>query len=213
MGRLGASENELQHFRIEAGDVAALPDGRLLCTTARSVPMEVADGNKKKTVQDLRYEKIGILDTQAQPANFTVLFSSADGPLHSPVFLGPRTRPPVLKEKVDSESVDDVNATGFLFCQNARFTKNTTAGWPHIRAVRVLAAKGLTVRSSHSYIVHAGSEVTELGTIPLAPDGSFHIEVPADTPLSLQMVDAEGRSELNEMSWIFVRPGEQRSCV
>jgi hypothetical protein len=55
--------------------------------------------------------------------------------------------------------------------------------------------------------------VTELGTVPLAPDGSFHIEVPANTPLSLQMVDAEGRSELNEMSWIFVRPNEQRSCV
>ncbi|MEZ6079921.1 MAG: HEAT repeat domain-containing protein [Pirellulaceae bacterium] len=77
----------------------------------------------------------------------------------------------------------------------------------------MLAAKGLTTRSAHSYIVHAGSEVSELGTVPLSPDGSFYIEVPANTPLSLQMVDAEGRSELNEMSWIYVRPGEQRSCV
>ncbi len=213
VGRLGASENELQHFRIGAGDVAALPDGRLLCTMARNVPVEVTIGAKKQTIQDLRYEQIGILDPQAQPATFTVLHDSADGPLHSPVFLGPRPRPPVLREKVDPKSVDDAKATGFLFCQNARLTKNTTAGWPHVRAVRVLAAKGLTVRSSHSYIVHAGSEVTELGTVPLAPDGSFHIEVPANTPLSLQMVDAEGRSELNEMSWIFVRPGEQRGCV
>ena len=106
-----------------------------------------------------------------------------------------------------------VRATGFLFCQNARFTKNTTAGWSHVRAIRVLAGKGLTTRSSHSYIVHAGSEVTELGTVPLAPDGSFAVEVPADTAIAFQAVDAEGRSELNEMSWIYVRPGEQRGCL
>jgi HEAT repeat protein len=213
VGALGASESDLRHFRVGAGDVAALPDGRLLCTTSRDVSVEVTVGGHQLTIQELRYEKIGILDPQAQPATFTVLHDSPDGPLHSPVFLGPRPRPPVLRDKVDRESSDDVNATGFLFCQNARLTKNTTAGWPHVRAVRVLAAKGLTVRSSHSYIVHAGSEVSELGTVPLAPDGSFHVEVPANTPLSLQMVDAEGRSELNEMSWIFVRPGEQRGCV
>ena len=37
--------------------------------------------------------------------------------------------------------------------------------------------------------------------------------MPADTPVALQAVDAEGRSELNEMSWIYVRPGERRGCV
>ena len=79
-----------------------------------------------------------------------------------------------------------------------------------MRAIRVLGGKGLTNRSSHSYIVHAGGEVTELGTAPLAPDGSFYIEVPADRAIAFQAVDAEGRSELNEMSWIYVRPGEQR---
>ncbi len=221
LGTLGADESELQHFQFEAGDVAALPDGRLLCTMARNVPVEVSVGEQQRTVQDLRYEQIGILDPQSQPGTFTVLYdSSAEsstgvsvGPLHSPVFWGARPRPSVPSGKIDRAFADDVNATGFLFCQDARMTRNTTAGWSHVRGVRVLAAKGLTTRSSHSYIVHAGSEVSELGTVPLSPDGSFYIEVPANTPLSLQMVDAEGRSELNEMSWIFVRPGEQRSCV
>jgi HEAT repeat protein len=77
----------------------------------------------------------------------------------------------------------------------------------------VLEGRGLTTRSSHSYIVHAGNETVELGTVPLAPDGSFSVEVPADTAIAFQAVDAEGRSELNEMSWIFVRPGETRGCV
>jgi hypothetical protein len=62
-----------------------------------------------------------------------------------------------LATKVDPARDRDSQATGVLFCQNARFTQKTTAGWSHVRAIRVLAGEGLTVRSSHSYIVHAGS--------------------------------------------------------
>jgi HEAT repeat protein len=69
------------------------------------------------------------------------------------------------------------------------------------------------MRSSHWDFVHQGKEVIELGTVPIGPDGSFSVEVPADVPLAFQAVDAEGRSELNEMSWIYVRPGEARSCT
>ena len=213
VARLGHAAKDLQHFRMEAGDVAALPDGRLLCTTASRVPVEIMVGKEKRTILDFSYEKIGVLDPQSVPPTLTIVHESPDGPLHSPVYLGSRPKPPVLAEKVDRKETDNVRATGFLFCQNARFTKNNTAGWSQVRAIRVLAGKGLTTRSSHSYIVHAGNETIELGTVPLAPDGSFFIEVPADTPVALQAVDAEGRSELNEMSWIYVRPGEQRGCV
>ncbi|MCX6866909.1 MAG: HEAT repeat domain-containing protein, partial [Verrucomicrobia bacterium] len=142
-----------------------------------------------------------------------VIYDSKNAPLHSPVFLGARQRPPLLSNSVDPLKAAHPRPTGTFICQNARFTRNTTAGWPHVRAIRVLAGKGLTMRSSHSYIVHAGSEVTELGTVPLATDGSFAVEVPADTPIAFQAVDGEGRSELNEMSWIYVRPGETRGCV
>jgi len=213
VGRLGHPAGALRHYSVEAGDVAALPDGRLLCTTPRRRPVEVTVKGKKKTVQDFNYEKIGVLDPNGNPPTLTTIYDSQGQPLHSPVFLGPRKRPPVLAEKVDPAAADDIRATGFLFCQDARFTKNSTAGWSHVRAIRVLAGTGLTTRSSHSYIVHAGNETVELGTVPLAPDGSFSIEVPADTPIALQAVDAEGRAELNEMSWIYVRPGESRGCV
>ena len=94
-----------------------------------------------------------------------------------------------------------------------RATTKTKADWAQVRAIRVLGARGLTTRSSHSHIVHAGHETVELGAVPIAADGSFYVEVPADLPLALQAVDAEGRSELNEMSWIYVRPGERRACV
>ncbi|HEY3323564.1 MAG TPA: HEAT repeat domain-containing protein [Planctomycetota bacterium] len=239
IARPGTAQREWQNLRVDGGDVAALPDGRLLCTVPRKVSVEVQAGNKKRTFQDLNYEKIGIVDPSSPSQQVFVIYDSgAPAPasgaagteagatsasndvatvfgraIHSPVFLGARPRPPVLPEKVDRKKADAGTGTGILFCQNARLTRNTTAGWPNVKAVRVLASKGLTNRSSHSYIVHAGSEVTELGTVPLAPDGSFAVEVPADTGIAFQAVDAEGHSELNEMSWIFVRPGETRGCV
>ncbi len=213
VGRMGQGQKHHENYVIEAGDVAALPDGRLLCTTARRVSKKVLVGGKEKEVSDLSYEKIAILDPRSEPPVLTTLYDSRGVPLHSPVYLGARKRPPLRPDQSKIPTGNQNKATGVLFCQNARFTKNTTAGWEHVRAIRVLAGKGLTTRSSHSYIVHAGNETIELGTVPLAPDGSFCIEVPADTPLALQAVDAEGRAELNEMSWISVRPGERRSCV
>ena len=213
VGRPGCTAEQLRHLQVPAGDVAALPDGRLLCTlagrVARGVRASLTSSGKPAT----SYTRIAITDPGKGDGRPVVLFTSPDTALHSPVFLGARERPPVLTSTVDAANAASSHPTGVLVCQNALFTKNTTAGWPHVRAIRVLAGKGLTLRSSHSYIVHAGSEVTELGTVPLAADGSFAVEVPADTPIAFQAVDGEGRSELNEMSWIFVRPGETRGCV
>ncbi len=211
VGRPGSRDQ--RHYQMPAGDVAALPDGRLLATIGHVATLEEVAGKQKRPRQDVVYEKMIVFDPQGRDEGAVVLYDSPGGALHSPVYLGARARPPVIPPKVEQDKLDDTSATGVLFCQNARFTKQTTAGWQHVRAIRVLAGKGLTNRSSHAYIVHAGSEVTELGTVPLAPDGSFSVEVPADTAIAFQAVDGEGRSELNEMSWIFVRPGERRGCV
>lgn len=212
VARLGQPSEHLRHYSLTAGDVAALPDGRLLCTVGAPVAREIQQGETRRVIQELSYRKIAVLDPDSQPPALTSIYQSDSG-IHSPIFLGPRQRPPRLAEKIDPQRDRDPRATGVLFCQDARFTQNTTAGWKHVRGIRVLAGSGLTVRSSHSYIVHAGSQVDDLGTVPLAADGSFAVEVPADTPIAFQAVDAEGRSELNEMSWIYVRPGEQRGCV
>lgn len=198
VGRPGSMQKDQRNIGLDAGDVAAMPDGRLICTLARK-------GN---------YTKLGIIDPDALTIDkVPVVYDAQEMLIHSPTYVGPRQTPPILSGKADKKESDNLKATGFLFCQNARFTKNTTAGWPHVRAIRVIAGKGLTTRSSHSYIVHAGNETVELGTVPIAPDGSFSVEVPADTAIAFQAVDAEGRSELNEMSWIFVKPGERRSCI
>jgi hypothetical protein len=51
-----------------------------------------------------------------------------------------------------------------------------------------------------------------LGYAPIEPDGSFKLEVPADTPIALAVVDAKGRAFQTHTNWIQVRPGERRTC-
>ena len=51
-----------------------------------------------------------------------------------------------------------------------------------------------------------------IGYVPLEPDGSFRIKVPADTPLGLTVVDADGRAFQTHTNWIQARPGETRTC-
>ncbi len=55
-------------------------------------------------------------------------------------------------------------------------------------------------------------QVQLLGYAPIEPDGSFKLQVPADVPLGLSVVDADGRSIQTHTNWIQVRPGERRTC-
>ncbi len=51
-----------------------------------------------------------------------------------------------------------------------------------------------------------------VGYSEVEPDGSFKVEVPADTPLAISILDAEGRAFQHHTNWIQARPGETRTC-
>jgi len=52
-----------------------------------------------------------------------------------------------------------------------------------------------------------------LGTAPVEPDGSFHIRVPAKTPLAFQLLDNKGNVIISQTSWTWVMPRESRGCI
>jgi HEAT repeat protein len=199
VANLGGTEPSFAQLPGGLGDLAALPDGRLLATV-------LAPGSS-----DRRSRILAVVD----PADnrLVKIYESEDTAIHSPIFVGTQPRPPILPDTVHDARAGLPSATGFLYAQDLHITRKTGADWGQIRAIRVLRSRGVSMRASHWDFVHQGKEVTELGTVPIGPDGSFSVEVPADVPLALQAVDAEGRSELNEMSWIYVRPGEARSCT
>jgi hypothetical protein len=67
--------------------------------------------------------------------------------------------------------------------------------------------------SASSASVRIRSATGTLGEVPLEEDGSFYIEIPADTPLQLETLDAEGRVVRGPSDWIWVRPNERRGCI
>ncbi len=193
---LVVSGNEVQplasvHPAVELTDIAPLPDGRLLCTASGL--------------------GIGVLDVRT--GDVSLIYSKDAAQIHSVSYLGPRPRLPLPRATVDSSRAIGGAPTGFLLGQNVFFSKQTNAEMARVKAIRVLQGIPFTTRSARHQYAHLGVEAVELGTVPLAPDGSFFVEVPADSALALQAVDGEGRSVVNELSWIYVRPGEQRSCT
>lgn len=171
-------------------DLSPLPDGRLLCTSIGKNQIIVFDphDNSRKA-----------------------LFSMNG--IHSVVSLGERKRPQVMPSMVSEEQDRRADKTGFLYCQNVLNTQHTAGDTKRIKAIRFYEGRPFTLEPTMSIYEHIGTMGVELGSVPLAEDGSFYVEVPADRPVAMQAVDGEGRTVINELSWIYTRPGEQRGCV
>jgi hypothetical protein len=87
-------------------------------------------------------------------------------------------------------------------CAPARFVRATRAVAPPSGSTGVRNAIGETMFE----------QVQILGYAAVEPDGSFKLQVPADTPLAFSVVDSQGRSIQTHTNWIQARPGERRTC-
>ncbi|MGH8494836.1 MAG: hypothetical protein ACREVN_01725 [Gammaproteobacteria bacterium] len=81
------------------------------------------------------------------------------------------------------------------------------------RFVRVTKAAPTPGGLSREIIGETELEMQQIvGYSEVEPDGSVRIKVPADTALTLAVVDAEGRALQTHTNWLQVRPGETRTC-
>jgi hypothetical protein len=68
----------------------------------------------------------------------------------------------------------------------------------------------------HSVRIYARGEsgnAKSLGAAPVERDGSFFVQVPADQPLQIELLDAAGKTLQRESGFFWMRRGEQRGCV
>ncbi len=66
---------------------------------------------------------------------------------------------------------------------------------------------------SRSAIGRTNFEMQEvLGYVPVEPDGSILAKVPADSALTIAVLDKAGRAFQTHTNWLQVRPGETRTC-
>ncbi|MCC6585538.1 MAG: SUMF1/EgtB/PvdO family nonheme iron enzyme [Bryobacterales bacterium] len=145
--------------------------------------------------------------------NMLLLKSVPGYALLEPTPLQAKQRPPVVVDRVNLARKD---ATVVL--------QDIYAG-PGLKGVPRGSIKQLRVLSYHFAYQGMGGEQNRvgmdgpwdikrvLGTVPVEVDGSAYFHIPANTPISLQPLDGEGKAVQLMRSWLTGMPGETVSCV
>jgi formylglycine-generating enzyme required for sulfatase activity len=124
-----------------------------------------------------------------------------------------RATPPVIPEKVNLNSKE---AT--VFIQDI-YEGEGLPGVPKgtVKSLRVFAYEYAYNRSISDHLaqgIQSGWDIKRvLGEVPIEEDGSAMFTIPANTPISLQPLDSEGRAIQWMRSWLTGMPGEVVSCV
>jgi len=177
-----------------------LPDGRVLCAATPKV---------------LEHERIDLGLYLLDPATqkLELLYNDPATADFEPRPVLPRPAPRKQPIGTDPEAY-----TGRFVCASVFTTqeKDVVERGRLIRLVEGMPAVGRHSTHTNLWPIwknHHGLHARVLGTVPLAPDGSFNVEVPADRMVHFQVLDSDRRVIGNQLTWIYPRAGESRSCI
>ncbi len=179
---LPVTEASISSRLVEPRSAEPLPDGQILFAAR---PARSANWGIFRAREDERY---------AEPVLDTAEWHEVEA---VPVIrrAAPRGRPSI---------VDPAAPSGALVCYDTQRSDGRVG--PAENAPRAVT---VSILSTGSLATHAQEKL--LGRLPVQPDGSFFVEVPADTPLKVATFDERG-TQIAASGWFWVRPGEVRAC-
>jgi formylglycine-generating enzyme required for sulfatase activity len=148
--------------------------------------------------------------------NLVPLKQLADFALLEPIPLRQTPRPPVIPDRVNPARTDALVVLQDIYSGDG------------LRGVPRGTVKSLRLFTYHyAYYAYQGMggllgvvgmdgpwDIKRvLGTVPVEPDGSARFRVPANTPISLQPLDAGGKAIQLMRSWMTAMPGETVQCT
>jgi len=100
-----------------------------------------------------------------------------------------------------SSVVDEKADWAKLYCLNLYETDLDARSWPKglVKRLRIVEAVGRHDRRL-------------IGEVDVDPDGSFNVQIPANTAVQLQALDTGGMA-LRASQWIWAKNKEQRGCI
>ena len=149
--------------------------------------------------------------------NMTELCRLPDYSLLEPIPLAARNRPPEIPDRVKP---DEKQATVYLAnVYEGRGLEGVPQG--KVKRLRLFTYNYLyrhTLKRGFGHLATPGVDGPWepryiLGTVPVNEDGSALFKVPANTPISVQPLDEQGRALQLMRSWFTAMPGEVLSCV
>ncbi|MBQ6008516.1 MAG: hypothetical protein IJL17_08250, partial [Kiritimatiellae bacterium] len=153
--------------------------------------------------------------------NETELLADAPG-IWSPVILRP-TKKPVVQSR--QRNFDAPDAPGKFYLQNVYIGTHMQGVKPGtVKALRVVESppkrnwtgpRGWFGHGEEAAAMnwHSFENKRILGTVPVEADGSAYFEVPGNTFVYFQALDAEGKMVQSMRSGVNVQPGETYGCV
>jgi len=202
-GRLGSVQirRNLNSYRPVASESAILyhspsplPSGRIL-VSGRSADSE---GN------------FGLLILDPSDGSTVPLFDSEN-------YHEIQARALTARQEPDGRSsvVTEKDPNGQLYALNVEISDLSDESWSMkttIRRLRVLEGIPQTESTGDDRRQLPLHAKRILGEIPVEEDGSFFIEIPANIPVKLQLLD-EDNMALRSCEWIWVRNHEPRGCI
>ncbi|MGN0846455.1 MAG: hypothetical protein ACI4RA_03610 [Kiritimatiellia bacterium] len=190
-------------LKVKYADVFPLDDEHFICTRTIGRASEMA---------------LVYLDLHGNEVVF-----HRDGPgCHSPVVLRPTARPVVQSERRSFTAPD---APGRFYVQNVYEGTHMQGVKPGtVKAIRVvespekrtwIASRGWFGHGEEACAMnwHSFENKRILGTVPVEADGSAYFEVPGNTYVYFQALDAEGKMVQSMRSGAYLQPGELYGCV
>ncbi len=144
--------------------------------------------------------------------NMTLLAMDPNNRLLEPTPIAKRKRPPIIPDHVDLTS-----KTADVFIQDI-YEGTGLPGVPRgtVKQLRLFQYEYAYRDLGGHYLIgmESGWDVRRMiGTVPVNEDGSARFTIPANTPVAIQPLDAEGRALQQMRSWFVGMPGEKVQCV
>jgi hypothetical protein len=183
-----------------------LPDGRILCASTPRAPAETTDAPPPDV-------DLGLYVFDPADGSRVLVYNDPDHAEYEARPLVARRPPPSPPQKTTRDAY-----SGRFVCSSVFKTQEAEVR-ERGRLVRLIEGVPMVARhSTHTndwpvWKNHGGTFARVLGTAPLAADGSFHVEAPATRLLHFQVLDSDRRVVGNQLTWIYPRPGEIKSCV
>ena len=145
--------------------------------------------------------------------NMTLICENEGEGLMTPILAKSRPVPPVIPDRVNLK-----DSTAVVFIQDI-YEGEGLPGVPRgtVKELRIFAYEYAYIKSPSDHTaqgIQSGWDIKRLlGTVPIEEDGSVKFRIPANTPISIQPLDSEGRAIQWMRSWLTGMPGETVSCV
>lgn len=144
--------------------------------------------------------------------NLTLICESPNGNLMEPIPLRAQPTPPAIPNRVrPGERTATVQVTDIYAGPGLQGVPRGT-----VKQLRLFtyqfAYHGMGGQMNRIGLDGPWDVKRIIGTVPVSADGSAYFRVPANTPISMQPLDADGKALQLMRSWMTAMPGETISC-